>query len=154
MDDPNTHTQVLFTNTSSLFTNFDLQAQGCTLRAYPFSGGAVLATNSAHSISIRANQYNYSTPGQVVQSDNAVVCNTTFTNNSDASLKNDVTSVSTAQAIEVLKAVQPKVYKRVDLQDGLHRLWFIAQDFQSALSNTRWTSIVGHTEAADEYVDE
>ena len=40
VNNKNTYTQVLFTNTNSLFTNFDLQAQGCTLRAYPFSGWA------------------------------------------------------------------------------------------------------------------
>ena len=94
------------------------------------------------------------TPGLVVQSDNAVVCNTTFTNNSDASLKTDVISVSTTQAIEVLKAVEPKVYRRTDLPGDAARIGFIAQDFQGALSNTPWTNIVGHNEAADEYVDE
>ena len=57
------------------------------------------------------------------------------------------------QALEVLKAVEPKMYKRVDLQDDLTRLGFIAQDFEAALP-PEWTNIVGASEAVDEYVDE
>ena len=61
--------------------------------------------------------------------------------------------VSTAQALEVLKAIQAKVYKRNDLPGDSTRIGFIAQDFEAALP-PEWTNIVGHTEAADEYVDE
>ena len=152
VDNATTHTNVVFTNTNALFTNFDLQAQGCTFRAYPHSGGAVLATNSAHSISLRANQFNYATPGLVVTSTNAVVCNTTFTNNSDASLKSEVVPASTAQALDVLRLVEPKVYKRIDLDDS-PRLGFLAQDLQASLP-PEWANIVGATEAADEHQDQ
>ena len=113
----------------------------------------MLATNSAHSISIRANQYVNAIPGLVVQSDNSVIVNTTFTNNSDASLKTDVISVSTTQAIEVLKAIEPKVYKRNDLPGDSTRIGFIAQDFEAALP-PEWTNIVGATEAVGEHLDD
>ena len=63
VSNPTSHTQVHFQNVNSGYTNFDFSAQGCAFRAYQFSGGAVLATNSAHSISIRANQFAYSTLG-------------------------------------------------------------------------------------------
>ena len=118
-----------------------------------FLGAAVLAMNTAHSISFRANQYVYSTPGLVVQSDNAVVCNTTFTNNSDASLKTDVVQASTAQAIGVLRAISSKVYKRIDIPGDSTRLGFIAQDFAAALPS-EWANRVGHTEAQVAYTDQ
>ena len=153
VNNPTTHTNIVFTNTNSLFTNLDVQAQGCTLRAYPHSGGAVLATNSAHSISLRANQFNYSTPGLVVTSTNAVVCNTTFTNNSDQALKSEVVQASAAHALEVLKAVEAKVYKRVDLPDNTTRIGFLAQDLQAALP-PEWANIIGATEAVDGHLDQ
>jgi hypothetical protein len=87
-------------------------------------------------------------------SDGHVVAHIGFHNDSDATLKSDVVPASTAQALEVLKAVEAKVYKRVDLQDDSPRLGFIAQDLQNALSNTRWTNIVGKTGAVDEHLDD
>jgi len=89
-------------------------------------------------------------------SDGHVVAHIGFHNDSDATLKSDVVPASTAQALEVLKAVEPKVYRRSDLQDDSTRLGFIAQDLQSALalSNTGWTNIVGKTGAVDEHLDE
>ena len=45
------------------------------------------------------------------------------------------------------------MYKRIDLPGDSTRIGFIAQDFEVALP-PEWTNIVGHTEAADEYVDE
>ena len=39
VSNPTGHTNVLFQNTNSGYTNFDLSAQGCAFRAYPFSGG-------------------------------------------------------------------------------------------------------------------
>jgi hypothetical protein len=86
-------------------------------------------------------------------SDGHVVAHIGFANDSDATLKSDVVGASTAQALQVLKAVEPKVYKRTDLQDDSTRLGFIAQDFQSALANTPWTNIVGATGGVQEHVD-
>jgi hypothetical protein len=68
-------------------------------------------------------------------------------------LKTDVISVSTAQAIEVLKAIEPKVYRGTDLPGDSTQLGFIAQDFAAALP-PEWTNIVGHTEAAGEHLDD
>ena len=87
-------------------------------------------------------------------SDGHVVAHIGFHNDSDATLKSDVVPASTAQALQVLKTVEPKVYRRTDLQDDSTRLGFIAQDLQSALSNTGWTNIVGHTGGADEHLDD
>ena len=36
---PTSHTQILFQNTGSGYTNFDLESQGCGFRAYLFLGG-------------------------------------------------------------------------------------------------------------------
>jgi len=86
-------------------------------------------------------------------SDGHVVSHLGFHEDSDATLKSDVVEASSTQALQVLKAVEPKVYRRTDLQDDSTRLGFIAQDFQSALANTPWTNIVGHTEDVEEHVD-
>ena len=89
----------------------------------------------------------------MIRTTNAVTCNTSFTNNSDISLKSDVTSVSTTQAIEVLKAIEPKVYKRIDLPGDSTRIGFIAQEFAAALPS-EWTNTVGATEAGGEHLDD
>ena len=86
-------------------------------------------------------------------SDGHVVAHIGFHNDSDATLKSDVIPISTTHALEVLKAVEPKVYKRVDLQDDATRIGFIAQDFAAALP-PEWASIVGRTGAVEEHVDE
>ena len=64
-----------------------------------------------------------------------------------------MTSASAAQALEVLKAVEPKVYKRTDLQEDSPRLGFLAQDFATALPKD-WANIVGSTGGLDEHLDE
>ena len=96
-------------NTASWYATLFVKAGGCTFNLYSFSGGVMITTNGAHPINIRANQYAGYPAGLTISTNNAVTCNTSFTNNSDASLKTDMISVSTAQAIEVLKAIEPKV---------------------------------------------
>jgi len=86
-------------------------------------------------------------------SDGHVVAHVGFHNDSDATLKDDVVPASTTHALDVLKAVEPKVYRRNDLQDDSLRLGFIAQDFAAALP-PEWANIVGATGAVDEHVDE
>ena len=112
----------------------------------------MLATNSAHSISIRANQFSYATPGLTVTSTNAVICNTTFANNSDQSLKGSVTALDTMQCISVVKALQPKTYKRLDLNDDAVRVGLLAQNVASAIP-AEWSNLVGSTEQSDAYAD-
>ena len=84
--------------------------------------------------------------------DGHVITHVALHNYSDASLKNDVVPASSAMALEVLKAVEPKVYKRIDLDDS-PRLGFLAQDLQASLP-PEWANIVGATEAADEHQDQ
>jgi hypothetical protein len=86
-------------------------------------------------------------------SDGHVVAHIGLHNNSDASLKSGVVPASTDDAIGVLKAVEPKVYRRNDLQDQSPRLGFIAQDFASALP-PEWANIVGKTGGVQEHLDE
>jgi hypothetical protein len=86
-------------------------------------------------------------------SDGHVIANIGLHNNSDATLKSDVTPASTDDAIGILMTVKPKVYRRNDLQDQSPRLGFIAQDFAAALP-PEWASIVGRTGAVEEHIDE
>ena len=85
-------------------------------------------------------------------SDGHVVAHISIHNNSDATLKDDVVPASTDDAIGVLKAVEPKVYRRNDLQDQSPRLGFIAQDF--AVLPPEWGNIVGKTGGTEEHLDE
>ena len=114
--------------------------------------GLVISTNSAHRILIAANRFTAQV-ALTINSSGAVICNTTFTNNSDASLKADVQALDTAQALAVLKAIEPKVYKRTDLQDNVTRAGFIAQDVAAALGGTGWDNIVGATQAIQKHED-
>jgi len=86
-------------------------------------------------------------------SDGHVVAHIGLYNNSDESLKEDVTPVDSEKALEVLKAVEPMTYRRNDLSDDSLRLGFIAQDFAAALP-PEWANIVGASGAVDEHIDE
>ena len=79
-------------------------------------------------------------------SDGILVAHVGVYNLSDSTFKSDVTSASTAQALEVLKTVEPKVYKRTDLADDSPRVGFIAQDVAASIPN-EWSNIVGATQA-------
>ena len=74
-------------------------------------------------------------------------------NYSDATLKSDVVPASSAKALEVLKAVEPKVYKRNDLADQNTRIGFIAQDIAAVLP-PEWANIVGATEDIVAHTDD
>ena len=86
-------------------------------------------------------------------SDGHVVAHIGFHNDSDATLKSNVVPASTAQALEILKVVEAKVYKRVDLKDDSPRLGFIAQDLEASFP-PEWANIVGKTGGVDEHIDE
>ena len=86
-------------------------------------------------------------------SDGHVVAHIGFHNDSDSSLKSDVVPASSAQALQVLKTVEAKTYKRTDLPGDSTRLGFIAQDCEASLP-PRWANIVGKTGAVDEHIDE
>ena len=136
-------------NHSSLY----LGAGGVQMQHYVVTGNAVFSTTTAHGLTIHANRFNSSPAALTISSANAVTCNTSFTNNSDSSLKSDVVSASTTHALEVLKTVEAKVYKRVDLNDSNFRLGFIAQEVEAAIPSS-WGNIVGATEAVAEHVDQ
>ena len=85
--------------------------------------------------------------------DGILVAHVGIYNNSDASLKSDVVPASSAKALEVLKAVEPKVYRRNDLADDSPRLGFVAQDF-SAVLPPEWSNIVGATQAIAAHTDD
>jgi hypothetical protein len=86
-------------------------------------------------------------------SDGHVITHVALHNYSDATLKSDVVPVSSDMAIDVLKAVEPKTYKRTDLADESTRIGFIAQDVAAVLP-PEWSNIVGKTEAVAAHTDD
>ena len=123
------------------------------MQHYAGGGIAVVSTTTAHGIAIHTNRFASSPNALTISSTNAVTCNTSFTNNSDASLKTNVGPASTDRALQVLKAVEPKVYKRIDLDDDSFRIGFLAQDFAAVLP-TEWSNIVGATEEVAAHTDD
>jgi hypothetical protein len=118
-----------------------------------FDSGPKLQRMSDNSLSIYSG-YNQAYKAMTLQgSDGHVITHVALHNYSDASLKSDVVPASSAKALEVLKAVEPKVYKRTDLQDDSPRLGFIAQDFAASIP-TEWSNIVGATEAIAAHTDD
>ena len=87
-------------------------------------------------------------------SNGLVVAHNGLYNYSDSALKSDVVPANSQKALDVLKAVEAKVYKRTDLQDKGLRLGFIAQDVAKALPPEWASSIVGSTGGFDEHLDE
>ena len=82
-----------------------------------------------------------------------VITHVALHNYSDASLKSDVMPASSAKALEVLKAVEPKVYRRNDLADDSPRLGFVAQDIAAVLP-PEGANIVGATEVIAAHTDD
>ena len=50
------NTSVSISNSASTFATLYVSADGCVFGLYSYSGGTVISTNTAHSISLRANQ--------------------------------------------------------------------------------------------------
>ena len=122
------------------------------MQLYVGAGNAVLSTTTAHGLSIHMNRFASSVAALTISSANAVTCNTSFTNNSDRSLKSNPVDASTEDALNTLKAVSARTYDRVDLPDSGSRLGFIAQEVAAAIPSS-WGNIVGATEAVAEHVD-
>ena len=123
------------------------------MQSFVGAGSAVLSTTTAHGLTIQANRFNSSPAALTISSANAVTCNTSFTNNSDASLKTPPEDASAQDALAMLKAVSARTYERVDLPGADSRLGFIAQEVEAALPSS-WGNIVGATEAVAEHVDQ
>jgi len=70
-------------------------------------------------------------------------------NASDASLKTpDPPAASSDEALQMLKEVEARVYKRLDLPGTGSRLGFLAQEVSNA-APTSWANLVGQTTIAD-----
>ena len=85
--------------------------------------------------------------------DGHVITHVALHNYSDATIKSDVVPASSTIALEVLKAIQAKTYKRTDLADESTRIGFIAQDVAAVLP-PEWSNIVGKTEAVAAHTDD
>ena len=118
-----------------------------------FNSGPRLTRSSDNSLEFYSGNAQAYKALTLAGSDGHVVAHIGFHNDSDATLKSDVVPVSTAQALEVLKNVEPKVYKRTDLQDDSTRLGFIAKDLEASLP-PEWANIVGATGAVGEHLDD
>ena len=142
------------TNSSAnSYSSLYLTASGVQMQLFAGAGSAVISTTSAHGLTIQANRFNSSPAALTISSASAVTCNTSFTNNSDASLKTPPVDASTEDALAMLKAVSARTYERVDLPGADSRLGFIAQEVEAALPSS-WGNIVGATEAVAEHVDQ
>ena len=91
-----------------------------------------------------------------IESSGAVVCNTSFTNNSDARLKDNQAKASLSEMMAIFDAVEVKTYERNDLS-GQKRVGFIAQELEACLTGN-FAHIVGQgttqsTSAATEPVE-
>ena len=51
---------------------------------------------------------------------------------SDASLKTEPKDANTEDCLQMLRSVSARTYERIDLEPGKSRIWFIAQEVQSA----------------------
>jgi hypothetical protein len=68
-----------------------------------------------------------------IEAGGAVVCGTSFTNNSDSKLKDNQQPASLADLQAIFDAVEVKTYERNDLA-GQKRVGFVAQEIEAALS--------------------
>ncbi len=99
-----------------------------------------VGTNSAHPLRFSTNRFVNAT-SLTIETSGAVVCNTTFTNNSDGRLKDNQTEASLSEMMAIFDAVDVKTYERNDLA-GQPRVGFIAQELEAALTGN-FTHIVG-----------
>ncbi len=76
-----------------------------------------------------------------IETSGAVVCNTTFTNNSDGRLKDNQVTASLAECTAIFDAVDVKTYERNDL-GGQPRVGFVAQELE-AVCTGNFAFIVG-----------
>ena len=107
-----------------------------------FVGGSqlFLGTNSAHPMRFATNRFVNPT-SLTIETSGAVVCSTSFTNNSDGRLKDNQTPAPLAEMKAIFDAVDVKTYDRNDL-GGQPRCGFIAQELQ-AVCTGNYAHIVG-----------
>jgi hypothetical protein len=143
------------TNTSgSGYASLYTVAGGVTGQMYTGGNVMSISTNSNHPIRIATNRFNNPT-SLTIENNGAVVCNTSFTNNSDTRLKDNQQSADLDEIQTVFDAVEVKTYERNDLS-GQKRVGFIAQEFEAVLPEV-FKHIVGdgtlkRSEESDEEV--
>jgi len=68
-----------------------------------------------------------------------------FPSTSDARLKKDVQDADPGECLRLAKAVKPRTYKRIDMNDA-PRLGYIAQDWQREFSSEHYRCIMGESQ--------
>ena len=88
-------------------------------------------TNTAHPVRMATNRLINGT-SLTIEASGAVVCNTSFTNNSDGKLKDNQQIASLSDCLAIFAAVDTKIYTRNDL-NGQKRVGFVAGDVAAVL---------------------
>ncbi len=129
------------TNTSGTgFVSNMMNSAGVSSQFFVGGSQLFLGTNSAHPMRFATNRFANAT-SLTIETNGAVVCNTTFTNNSDGRLKDNQTTASLTEMMAIFDAVDVKTYERNDLA-GQPRVGFIAQELEAALTGN-FAHIVG-----------
>ncbi len=117
------------TNTSGTgFVSNMMNSAGVSSQFFVGGSQLFLGTNSAHPMRFATNRFVNGT-SLTIETSGAVVCSTSFTNNSDSRLKDNQAAASLTQMMAIFDAVEVKTYDRNDLL-GQPRVGFIAQDLQ------------------------
>ena len=87
--------------------------------------------------------------GLSLKSNGSVVLSCSLTQNSDASLKDNVEDVDLTDCTNMLENINVKTYTRNDMEEGNKRLGFIAQDVKAYLPD-KFDNIIGSNIITDE----
>ena len=90
----------------------------------------IIATNTSHPIQFYSNRFVNLKSLSIASG--AVVCSTSFTNNSDSKLKDNQQIADLDEIQNMFNKIDVKTYERNDLQNQ-KRVGFIAQDFEAIL---------------------
>ena len=135
------NTTISVANIANAYSSLYLNASGVQGQIWSGGGGMVCATNTNHPLWFATNRFT-NPVSMSIQADASVVVNTSFTNNSDRSLKYDIEDINENDCLHILENVNAKTYKRNDLNDNKSRIGFIAQDIQANL-NDKWSNLIG-----------
>ena len=89
--------------------------------------------------------------GPTIKSNGSAVLSGSLTQNSDASLKDDVADVDLTDRTDMLEHINVKTYTRDDMEEGNKRLVFIAQDVKAYLPD-KFDNIIGSNITTGEQV--
>uniref|UniRef100_UPI004049C80D tail fiber domain-containing protein n=1 Tax=Flavobacterium sp. TaxID=239 RepID=UPI004049C80D len=88
--------------------------------------------------------------GLSVKQDGSAILTGSLTQNSDASLKDNVEDVDLTDCMNMLENINVKTYTRNDMEEGNQRLGFIAQDVKAYLPD-KFDNIIGSNNITDEH---